>query len=240
MVARKRIFCANPEKQQNSLKECSRMQSWPAAMVRDVGPLRSVYRSPSLRLWVKLPSALPNFELPQVFISSPSCYFSLENFLQFTHHAHQVYLSLSFPCRNRNILIYIITFADRLSNPNPKNKAALWKRMQTHWKWLIRKNDICWQQSIFLLEKSQKYDCILYSHVNSVSFASKIPVGTRQGEDHRILSVSSVKGWVLEGVIWVGSTLRSIWKRTWGFSCPHYELKGFLSAEGQSVSMIPM
>lgn len=128
MVARRRIFCANPEKQQNSLKECSRLQSWPAAMVRDVGPLRSVYRSPSLQLWVKIPSALPNFELPQVFISSPSCYFNLENFLQFTHHAHQVYLSLSFPGRNRNILIYIITFADRLSNPNPKNKGSTMKK----------------------------------------------------------------------------------------------------------------
>lgn len=55
-------------------------------------------------------------------------FYNLENFLQFTHHAHQVYLSLSFPGRNRNILIYIITFADRLSNPNPKNKGSTMKK----------------------------------------------------------------------------------------------------------------
>ena len=168
--------------------------------------------------------------------------FNLENVLQFMHCPHQVHLSFFSPCRNRNIPIYIITFSDRLSNPNPKSKAALPKKMQrqTHWKWPIRKKDICWQQSICLLEKSFKIWLYFSQPCQQCFFASQISGGAREGEDHRILLVRKAEGWALEDVTWAGSMARTVstQKRTWGFSCPLHKLWGFLSVEGQSVPKI--
>lgn len=105
---------------QNSIKECSRLQSLPATISDRSGPTQ-------VSLQLSLPShpSVPYLILsPDWFSFPPPPCFNLENIPQVKHYPQTGSLkSFLSPCRNRNIFIYIITFANRISNPTRSKEA---------------------------------------------------------------------------------------------------------------------